>query len=290
MAKNIKWIIKVLLSFYIIIFGVIVLIDYNNWSFQNMTINYDWLAFIGAGMSGMATLILGIIALSLNEKIAEKNNDLIINQAKINGHSKIKFHDYQYFYMDRTTFDKNGFAMVLIDDETNKLQQIDEDSAEQFRFFLNIEDLTKMPLKDFHIEKMIIEPCDDSEFRHPKKYEFKVDNKNYYALQTNYKLVVDEDKLKDLYLATICLYTNKKAVDTDNDGNNIYKLNDLRKKEFLRLTFTASIRNAFNIETIIENEIVVKKTNNPGVFNTKRYDIHKDVCIIHYAEIKYKDE
>lgn len=62
--------------------------------------NYDWLGFIGTFISGIATLVLGIVSIKQNDALYEANKKMISNDMISNCFSKIDIEKINY--MDHT--------------------------------------------------------------------------------------------------------------------------------------------------------------------------------------------
>lgn len=110
MYKNLN---NIAIVLFIIIFispVFIFFIDYFNFGLESLTVNYDWLAYIGTYFSAMATLILGMISIKQNEVLAKVNKKMLEDNLITTGYSKLDFENDQYIDQNKSDY---GFKMRL---------------------------------------------------------------------------------------------------------------------------------------------------------------------------------
>lgn len=209
--------------------------------------NYDWLGFIGTFISGVATLILGIISIKQNDTLSKANKKILNNDMISNCFSKIDIEkeNYMNYTTDKYITD-NGLKMCNVK-STDK-------NDYYHKLIIQISDINDLPLSLGHIEELNIEYTDEfSSLR--KIFTYKPVNDNYIKLEVTTKTN------KMIYSLPICLLDNSK------------NLKEIEKENLLRITFIMSIKNSFNVVSTSEYTIVLNKENKNENTNLIKYSL-----------------
>jgi len=108
----------------IIIVGIIVIVlplsiffmDLFNISVSSITDKYDWIAFMGSYVAGIASLIIAYITVSQNEDLKKINKRMAEDNIKVNGYSEIMFNKDQ----DIEKIDDGYFLRLNLRDKNNR--------------------------------------------------------------------------------------------------------------------------------------------------------------------------
>ena len=199
---NITFIIMLLLFIFIVILDLVNITD-----FISLSSKYDWLGFVGTYISGMATLILGIISIKQNETLSDVNKKMLHNDMISNCFSMIDVEKTNYIDNVNIPYKSDyGLEMHNINsDITNKYYR---------RLILQISDSNDLPLTSGYIKKLKID-YDGSSGKNEVIYK---PIKNKYI-----KLEVTPNTQDLTYYLPVCLLDNKS------------KLNELEKSTFLKI-------------------------------------------------------
>ena len=200
-----------------------------------LSYNYDWLGFIGTFISGVATLILGIVSIKQNGFLSEANKKILGNDMISNCFSKIDIEKENYMdYTSDTYTSDNGLKM-------SNVKPVDNNNY-YHKLIIQMSDTNDLPLSLGHIKELKIEYTD--EFSNLKEnFIYKPVNDNYI------KLEVTPKTNKMTYYLPICLLDNPK------------NLKEIEKENSLRITFIMSIKNSFNVVSTNEYTIILNKGN-----------------------------
>ena len=197
--------------------------------------NYDWLGFIGTFISGIATLVLGIVSIKQNDALSEANKKMLSNDMISNCFSKIDIEKINY--MDNTkNLYNTDYGIELVNSECNIKNKY------YHKLILHINDSNDLPLSFGYIKELKIEHdyTDDlTTFR--KESVYKPINDKFI------KLEVTPASNRITYYLPICLL---------DDAKN---LKEIENNNSLRITFYMSIKNSFNVISNGEYTIVLNK-------------------------------
>ncbi len=229
------------------------------------TSKYDWLGFIGAYISGVCTLWLGIISISQNETLEEVNKKMLKNDMISNCFSQIDIENINYL-------DKNFrkemkyFGIDMITENV-----INKNNLYYFRIIIQIKDENHLPLVSARINKLELQ------------YEFDdgmtIFNKNskYKSNKTNEtKLEVTPNN------ETISYYLPINILD------NVFDLKQIDKSKELRIVAQIDIKNSFNVISKGEYTIVLSKKGKINNSDWTEYSLIGRK--IYYNDITYKEE
>ena len=251
---NITFIIMLLLFIFIVILDLV-----NITGFISLSSKYDWLGFVGTYISGMATLILGIISIKQNETLSDVNKEMLHNDMISNCFSKIDVEKTNYIDNVNIPYKSDyGLEMHNINsDITNKYYR---------RLILQISDSNDLPLTSGYIKKLKID-YDGSSGKNEVIYK---PIKNKYI-----KLEVTPNTQDLTYYLPVCLLDNKS------------KLNELEKSTFLKITLVMSIKNSFNVISTGEYTLELNKVHKLADLNWTEYQLRARK--IYYKDIIYEN-
>ena len=197
--------------------------------------NDDWLGFIGTFISGIATLVLGIISIKQNDALSEANKKMLSNDMISNCFSKIDIEKINY--MDHTkTLYSTDYGIELLNTECTM------ENKYYHKLILQINDSNDLPLSFGYIKELKIEhDYTDDLTTYRKESVYKSLNEKFI------KLEVTPVSNRITYYVPICLL---------DDAKN---LKEIEKNNSLRITFTMSIKNSFNVISSGEYTIVLNK-------------------------------
>jgi len=231
-----KKLIRIILIFALIFFILTIIFDLINITrFIPLSSKYDWLGFIGTFISGLATLILGIVSIKQNKALSEANKKMLNNDMISNCFSKIDIEKTNYMDNTKTLYNAD-YGIELINPECTI------ENKYYHKLILQINDSNDLPLSFGYIRELKIEHnyTDDlTTFR--KESIYKPINEKYI------KLEVTPSSNKITYYLPICLL---------DDAKN---LKEIENNNSLRITFYMSIKNSFNVISNGEYTIVLNK-------------------------------
>ena len=227
-----------------------------------LTSKYDWLGFLGAYISGICTLVLGIISIKQNDTLSNVNKKMLDNDMIANCFSKIDIERVNYFDATEKEYNKEvyGLKMVNIDKDNKK--------NHYHKIILQIKDNNNLPLVSAKIEKLEIEFDYNDEL-------FTFRKKNTYYSNDSVILEVTPHNDKITYYLPICILDDVKYL------KSIYN-----NKE-IRVIAQISIKNSFNVVSNGEYTLVLSKGNKASEDWTE-YSLRGRK--IYFNKIEYKDE
>ena len=257
---------KVIMIIVILIPILIIVLDLCNITETiKLTSKYDWLGFIGAYISGVCTLWLGMISISQNETLKEVNKKMLKNDMISNCFSQIDIESINYLDKNfRKEMEYFGIDMI-----TENV--IDSNNLYYFRVIIQIKDENHLPLVSARINKLELQ------------YEFDdgmtVLNKNskYKSNKTNEtKLEVTPNN------ETISYYLPINILD------NVVDLKQIDKSKKLRIVAQIDIKNSFNVISKGEYTIVLNQKNKINNSDWTEYSLIGRK--VYYNDITYKEE
>ena len=251
----------VLLVVIIIPFVLIVLDILNITNILHLTNKYDWLAFIGAYISGLCTIILGIVSTKQNQTLADANKKMLTNNMITTRFSQIDLEKDQYYDSSINEYNNEvyGIKMTIADNEG-------ESNLKYNKIILQLKDKNDLPLTYGKIYIM--------EVFYGYTTPYVDENKRIYESSgEEVKLEVTPHKDKNTYYLPICILDDEEYLKAIFDSSKI------------RIVATIYIKNAFNVVSKAEYTIHLNKNG----FNTSwaKYSLYGRK--IYFKEITFDE-
>ena len=173
-----KRVIRITLLLALIFFIILIIFDLINITkYIPLSPKYDWLGFLGTFISGMATLILGMVSIKQNDALSEANKKMLNNDMISNCFSKIDIEKNNYMDNTKTLYNAD-YGIELINPQCTKEKKY------YHKLILQINDSNNFPLSFGYIKELKIEHdyTDDlTTFR--KESIYKPINEKYIKLE-----------------------------------------------------------------------------------------------------------
>lgn len=251
----------VLLTLIIIPFVLIGLDVLNITNILHLTNKYDWLAFIGAYISGLCTIILGIVSTRQNKTLADVNDKMLTNNMITTRFSQIDLEKDQYYdsSVNEYNSDVYGIKMTV---EDNKV----DSNLKYNKIILQLKDKNDLPLTYGKIYNLEVFYGYTTAYVNESKRIYKSNGE-----EVKLEVTPHEDKIT--YYLPICILDDEEHLKTIFDSNKI------------RIVATIYIKNAFNVVSKAEYTIHLDKNG----FNTGwvKYSLYGRK--IYFKEITYDE-
>lgn len=229
-----------------------------------LTAKYDWLGFIGAYISGICTLWLGLISIKQNdtlEKVNKKmlNNDMISNCFSQIDVEKVNYIDNNY----KKQVDYFGIQMI------NSSSMEDEQLC-YFRIILQVKDKNQLPLVSAQINQLEIQ------YKSNNQLTYFDQSYTYNAEKTNEtKLEVTPNNETISYYLPIYIADNEKVLqEIDQCGR-------------LRIIAQIDVKNSFDVISSGEYTVIIDKKSRVHNSDWTEYSLFGRK--IYYKNVMYKE-
>lgn len=225
-----------------------------------LTSKYDWLAFIGTYISGLSTIILGIVSTKQNKTLADANKKMLTNNMITTRFSQIDLEKEQFYDSSIKEYnDDYGIKMTVTDVK-------DKSSLKYNKIILHLNDKNDLPLTYGKIH--------DIELFYGYKTPYVDESKRvYHSSGEEVKLEVTPHEDKITYYLPICILDDEEYLNAIFDSSKI------------RIVATIYVKNAFNVVSKAEYTIHLNKNG----YNTGwvKYSLHGRK--IYFKEITFDD-
>ena len=228
-----------------------------------LTNKYDWLAFFGSYISGICTIVLGLVTIKQNNSLSSLNKQMLSNDMVAHNFSQVEIEKENYYDANfKSNFDEAyGIKMYLDGEENNK-------DLFYVRLILQLNDKYNRQLMYGKIDKLEI-------YYNYKKAYVNEKRKVYLSHGEEVKLEVTPKEDRITYYLPICLIGSKET------------LSEINNSEKIRLVSTIIIKNSFNVVSRAEYTIHLTKGNKVDEEWTS-YSLHGRK--IYYKETTYEEE
>lgn len=230
-----------------------------------LTSKYDWLGFIGAYISGICTLWLGLISIKQNDTLENVNKKMLNNDMISNCFSQIDVESINYLDINfKKEMSYFGIDMINKDSKPNS-------RLYYFRVILQIKDENRLPLVSAQINKLEIQyKFDDGMTVYDKTsiYEVKATNETKLEVTPNNEVIT--------YYLPINILDN--AMD----------LKQIAQNNKLKITAQIDVKNSFNVISRGEYTILLNQKNRLPNSEWTEYELLARK--IYYKDVIYKEE
>ena len=229
-------------------------------SFLPFTEKYDWLAFFGAYITGLCTLVLGIVTINQNKTLSDLNKKMLNNNMVATRFSQIDLEKENFYDPNILTNYKDSYGIKMIEENKNK-----KDKLSYIRLILQLKDKYDLPLMYGKIDKL------DIFYNYEKPYENE-DRKTYLSNGEEVELEVTPHEDKITYYLPICII---------DETSELEKINKSKK---IRIVAKINIKNSFNVVSTAEYTIHLTRDNQASE-NWVRYNMNGRK--IYFKEVIY---
>ncbi len=249
----------VLLGIVLIPFILIIMDILNVTHIIHLTSNYDWLAFIGAYISGLCTIILGIVSIKQNKTLSDVNERMLTNNMITTRFSQIVLEQYHYYDSRIREYSGSEYGIKMVADDC-----VDESKLICNRIILQLTDKNGLPLKYGKIDSIEV-------YTTPWVEECKRIYKSG-GLEVELEAITRDDKIT--YFLPICIL---------DDEKHLKAIFDSRK---LMIVATIYVKNAFNVVSEANYTMHIEKSGGPIEWVKYCLSYKK----IYFKEITFDDE
>ena len=231
--------------------------------FLPFTEKYDWLAFLGAYITGLCTLVLGIVTIKQNKALSDLNKKMLNNNMVATRFSQIDLEKENYYDPNVLTNYKESYGIKMIEENKTK-----KDELSYIRIILQLKDKYSLPLMYGKINKL------DIFYNYDKPY-VNEDRKTYISKGEETELEVTPNEDKITYYLPICIIDEAKELERINESKKI------------RIVAKISIKNSFNVVSTAEYTIHLIKESQASE-NWIRYNMNGRK--IYFKEVIYESK
>lgn len=225
----------VLLGIVLIPFILIIMDILNVTHIIHLTSNYDWLAFIGAYISGLCTIILGIVSIKQNKTLSDVNERMLTNNMITTRFSQIDLEREHRYDSSIREYDSSAYGIKMVVENCT-----DESKLKYNRIILQLVDKNDLPLRYGKIDSIEV-------YTTPWVEESK---KIYKSSGLEEKLEVTTNKDKITYYLPICILDDEEHLKAIFDSSK------------LMIVATIYVKNAFNVVSEAEYTMHIEKSEN----------------------------
>ena len=255
---------KKIIILLVIIPIVLLIFDFVNITkYIPITFEYDWLGFVGAYITGICTLILGIVSIKQNDALSNINEEMLKGNMIISRFSQLDLETRNYYDPRMLNDFDSSYGINMIAKDKQKIKK----ELYYTRLILHFKDKYDLPLMYGKIDNLEIY------YNYKKAYVDEL-KKEYISKGKEVKLEVTPQKDGLSYYLPICLIDDKEG------------LNEISNSEKLRIVATIYIKNSFNVISEANYTIHLKNEK------TKAEDWVNYTMTnrkIYFKEIKYKN-